>query len=113
MNLYKIIMTHAAPKGYEEAIKEYIIANTDQEVFDYLKNESGYTYWDDVERDEDTYGDEKTIDFIFNNKGDSQVESKWHDLFYGSTMYDWELYRENLGQLIIEALVSTGIAKLV
>jgi len=105
-------MTHAAQRGYEEAIKEYIIANNDREVFNYLKT-SGYTYWEDVERDEDTYGDEKTIDFIFYNKGDSQLESKWTDLFYGSTMYDWELYRENLGELVIEALVSTGVAKLV
>lgn len=113
MNLYKIIMTHAAPKDYKEAIKEYVIANSDEEVFKYLKNKSGYTYWDDIERDEDNYGDIKKIDFIFEKKGDSQLESKWQDLYYGSTMYDWELYRENLGQLIIEALVSTGVAKLV
>lgn len=112
MNLYKVKITHAAPKGYNEAIKEYLIANNEQEVFEYLKNNSGYTYWDDIERDEDEYSDIKKIDFIFEKKGDSQLSNKWEDLFYGSTMYDWELYRENLGQLVIDVLVSTDIAKL-
>lgn len=112
MNLYKINMTHAAPRGSETAIKEYVVANDDKEVFKYLKT-SGYTYWDDIERDEDEYEDMKKIDFIFENHGDVQVDDKWQNLFYGSTMYDWELYRENLDQLIIEALVSTGVAILV
>jgi len=74
MNLYKIIMTHASPKDYKEAIKEYIIANNNYKVFQYLKNDSGYTNWKDIERDEDDYGDIKKIDFIYKNKGDSQLE---------------------------------------
>ena len=111
MNLYKILMTHAAPKDNKTAIKEYVLAKDDKQVFEYLKNNSGYTYWKDIERDEDDYGDVKKIDFIFENHGDSQLDDKWEDLYYGSTMYDWELFKEDLSQTEIDTLVKLEIAK--
>lgn len=110
MNLYKILMTHAAPKDHETAIKEYIIAKDDKEVFDYLKNKSGYTYWDDLEEDE--YDGIPKLDFIYKNKGDFKCENKWQDLYYGSTMYSWGLYKENIQQNEIIALLNLKIAKL-
>ena len=112
MNLYKILMTYAAPKGSETAIKEYIIAENEESLFNYLKYDSGYTFWDYVESSEEMY-DEKTkiIDFIFQNKGDYNLESKWEDLYYGSTMYQWELFKENIENVEIDVLIKLGIAK--
>jgi len=109
MNLYKVNMTHAAPKGNETAIKEYIIANGDYEVFQYLKNNSGYTNWKDIERDEDDHGNIKTIDFIYESHGDVQLDNKWTDLYYGSTMYDWELCRESITPNEIDVLLRLEI----
>jgi hypothetical protein len=113
MNLYKVLMTHAAPKGYETAIKEYIIAEDDKAVFNYLKDKSGYTYWDDVENDKDEYGDMLKIDYIFEEKGDVNCDDKWCDLYYGSTMYSWNLFKEDLDQEEIEVLVTLEVAKVV
>lgn len=104
MNLYKILMTHAAPKDHETAIKEYLIAKDDKEVFDYLLNKSEYTYWNDQDKED--------VDFIFENKGDTECEYKWQDLYYGSTMYSWELYKENIQQHEIVTLLNLGIAKI-
>jgi hypothetical protein len=112
MNLYKILMTHAAPKDNQTAINEYVIAENEESLFNYLKYDSGYTYWDDVEKDGDTYdGEMKVIDFIFQNKGDLGLDSKWENLYYGSTMYQWELVEENIGDMEISVLVTLDIAK--
>ena len=46
MKLYEIGKTHYAPKDSEYGIQEYVVANNDKEVFDYLK--TGYTYWEDI-----------------------------------------------------------------
>lgn len=111
MNLYKVIMTHASSKDNESAIQEYLIASDDKAVFEYLKT-CGYTYWDDVEEDKDEYdGDTLVIDYIFENHGDSSLDSKWEDLYYGSTMYDWELFKVDINQYDIDALVRLEIAK--
>lgn len=112
MNIYKILITHASPKSNKTAIKEFIIASNDSEVFEYLKI-SGYTYWDDIEKDDDMYGDVKKIDFIFENKGDYELETKWEDLYYGSTMYQWELFKEHVTDAQIDTLIELGIAKLI
>ena len=114
MNIYKILMTHAAPKDYEIAIKEYVIAEDDKAVFNYLKNESEYvsSYWTDIENNGDIYYDDiKKIDFIFENNGESKIESNWDDLYYGSTMYDWELFKENINDTDIEVLTRLKIAR--
>jgi hypothetical protein len=112
MNLYKILLTHAAPKDYKTAIKEYLVAEDDKTLFEYLKK-SDYTYWEDCERDEDEYDGMFKIDFIFEHKGDSEIETNWQDLYYGSSMYDWELVKENIKQVEIDTLVNLGVAKVV
>jgi hypothetical protein len=114
MNLYRVWMTHAAPKDNQSAIQEYLIAEDDKSVFNYLKSPESYTYWNDVEKDQDEYDEDTlTIDYIFKNHGDSSLDSKWEDLYYGSTMYDWEIFKENLEQSEIDVLVKLEIAKTV
>jgi len=112
MNLYKVMMTHAAQKGSNCAIKEYLIAKDEVTVFEYLKK--SYTYWGDYESCPEEYEDAKEkLDFIWENKGDSSMESKWTDLYYGATMYDWELFKENLNSDDIATLERLEIAKLI
>ena len=111
MNIYKIIMTHAAPKDNKKAIQEYVIAKDDIDVFNYLKY--GYAYWKDYEDEEEYEDGEDKLKEIWENKGDSCLDSKWEDLYYGSIMYDWEVFKENISEEDILALERLEIAKII
>ena len=114
MNLYKILMTHAAPKDSSYAIQEYVIAESDEQVFKYLKKDTNYCYWNEQDDDNEDYSDGMTkMEYIFENKGDSTCEEKWQDLYYGSTMFDWELFKENIKQSEIDVLVKLKIVLVV
>lgn len=94
--LYKIWMTHYAPKDRESAIKEYVVATKDRDVFEYLSY--GYAYWEDMIGD---YNEEQYWE-ILNNHGD---EREVYDLYYGATQYSWEevvLIDDNVIQLMIK-----------
>lgn len=81
MKLFKIKVTHYAPKDFHSSIQEYVIANNDREIFEYLAK--GYAYWDEMlgDSDEDEYWE------ILENKGDDR---EVYDLYYGATQYSWE-----------------------
>ena len=95
MNLYKIEFTHYAPKDSSSGIKEYILANNDEEVFDYINKNYTWNGW--TER-EDEWGNECQTykEFVLENKGDDEDESLFEDLYYGQTTYSWELIKENI-----------------
>ena len=111
--LYKIKVTHAAPKSYHTSIEEYIIAENNKQVFNYLLK-SDYTYWEDYKYDEDyedyEYDGMNKLEYILENNGESTIESKWQDLYYGSKMYDWE-YVKDITNNDAVVLTNLGIAK--
>lgn len=119
MNIYRILMTHAGPKSRSIAIREYVIANDDKSVFNYLKDKSGYTNWNDLEDyyepcfSSKEYDDMTVHDFILYCKGDYNLASKWEDLYYGSIMYSWELYKENISDKETSILEGLEIVKIV
>lgn len=81
MKLFKIKVTHYAPKDFHSSIQEYVIANNDREVFEYLAK--GYACWNEMlgDSDEDEYWE------ILENNGDDR---EVYDLYYGATQYSWE-----------------------
>jgi len=120
MNLYQLNFTHYAQKGDKSGIRAFILADNDEQIFNYLAQESNplKTYWyddtkiiydsekeefinpEDDESDEEYDGwyDENYEPVTFKewclvNKGDGQKEL--HDLYYGQTVYFWELKKEN------------------
>ena len=101
MKLFKILLTHYAPKDSETAIKEFIVAEDDKQVFEYLKN--GYTYWSDIEND----GDLETLKEIFNDKGDNR---EVYDLYYGATQFSWKEV-ELIDDSVILSMIKNGLAK--
>ncbi len=110
--LYKIKVTHFAPKDSHIAIHEYVVAEDDRQVFDYLDN--GVGGWkkmmnDSIDWDpdnEDSYRDE--YDSIFLSNGDHERELC--DLYYGATIYRWEeVSIENKD--ILDLMIKEDIAK--
>jgi hypothetical protein len=112
-------MTHAGPKSSETAIQEYVIANDDKSVFNYLKDKSGYINWNDLEDcyepnfPNKEYDGMTVYDYILHCKGDHNLASKWEDLYYGSTMYSWDLYKENISDKEVSILEELEIVKIV
>ena len=123
MNLYEITLTHLAPKDSATAIKEYLVAENDIEVFEYLTKGEGkrYTYWEDkVNGDywkEDGYEKEEAIERIvewidntIREQGEHWNEDLYCDLYYGRTIYGWR--KTNVAdEELMRLMVKNGIAK--
>ncbi|MCC0684401.1 hypothetical protein [Clostridioides sp. ZZV14-6345] len=111
MKLFKIKVAHFAPKDLHSSIQEYVVANNDRDVFEYLAN--GYAYWKDIiesydELDIDTYDEAlETYEDIYNNKGDDR---EVYDLYYGATQYSWEEV-ELVDDSVIELMIKNELAK--
>lgn len=113
MNLYKVMMEHFAPKDSEKGIYTYLIAESDKEVYEWIKSEKRlkdgrviYNGWSEYEDD-----DEEFEERIINVKGqmyDDELELT--DLYYGVTLMGWDLEKENLLEDEIRVLVDLDIA---
>ena len=106
MNLYKIKVAHSAPKDTHESIQCYLIAESDEKVYEWLKaeNKDIITCWDDAEEENkkfdiyneeyETIGTETFKEKIIRLKGEINDEDyDFSDAYYGITLYGWE----NLG----------------
>ena len=103
MKLFKIKVTHYAPKDFHSSIQEYVIANNDREVFDYLAK--GYACWNEM------LGDSDECEYweILENKGDDR---EVYDLYYGATQYSWEevpLVNTKVLELMLENKLASKI----
>lgn len=124
MNLYKITFTHYSQKDSAIGIKALILANNDEQVYEWLASEpkigdSGLynSYrekepyvWDaekesfvDEDGDEvdDFWEDENGLPETFKNRmirlrgEENDKDYELHDLYYGLTLYGWGLLKEN------------------
>jgi len=127
MNLYKIIFAHYSPKDSEEGMKCLVIANNDDEVYEFLVNEgefpdgkSIYCSWKDNEEIEyENWFDENNKSETFKNRmirlkgeiNDDDVEL--NDLYYGKTQYGWELIKEDINLKDFEHLIDLKILKVI
>ena len=123
MKLYEITLTHLAPKDSATAIKEYLVAENDIEVFDYLTKGEGayYTYWNDkidveyleecgYEKDKACERIVEWIDNTIRNKGEHWNEELYWDLYYGRTIYGWNETNVTDEELM-NLMIKNGIAK--
>ena len=117
MNLYKIGFTHYSQKDNESGMKEYFLADNDEEVFNYINEKYTYNSWTDEDKEDmDIYDDHFNFieavsykDFILKNHGDDKDESLFDDLYYGQTTYYWELIKENISDEDINKLIELNI----
>lgn len=105
MKLYKILKTHYSPKDGEDSIHYFLVANNDEEVFDYLDKKELYGKWTkrsnecgllDIYDDnfnvigQETY--KQKMIRICGEFFDEHVDTSkgYYDSYYGVTHYGWE-----------------------
>lgn len=88
MNLYSIDFQHYSPKDYERGIKELVLADNDEQVYNIIKENYSYS-WSDSENDDP--GFKPTV---IAHKGEWDI-TELDDLYYGQTLYGWTLLVEN------------------
>lgn len=113
MNLYQIQLQHTAPKDTETAIACLLLAENDEQVYEWIKsadevkNSHIYCSWDDNEEegeefeifndDYEVVGTETFKEKIIRLKGEKNDEDyDYTDAYYGITLYGWELLKENV-----------------
>lgn len=128
MNLYQIMLEHYAPKDSEKGIFTYLAAESDDQVFEWLKNDPKlkdgrhlFTGYDMVEDDEESYeiydedyneiGTETAKERLIRLKGDlNDPDVELSDLYYGRTLIGWNVVKFNITELEIINLEGLGIA---
>lgn len=124
MNLYKIIFSHTGPKSTEYGIKCLLLAENDEQVYEWLKSDPTIGYdklivgWGDRENDSfhlyndeyDIIGSETFKEKMLRLKGDINDESyDFSDAYYGINQYGWELLKENVNPYFYSEFMDYGI----
>ncbi|MFB5758954.1 hypothetical protein [Paenibacillus medicaginis] len=128
MNLYEIKIEHYAPKDSQQGILTYLVANSDEDVYEWLKSDPKldrdrwvYTPYKDNEDDENTYdiygenyeviGEESYKERMIRLRGEMNDESvELSDLYYGKTLYGWNLVKEDIKEEEIGSVKRLGIS---
>lgn len=108
MNLYKITFTHTAPKDQAKGIKGYLLAENEEQVYNYIDKKYNYESWKDSDEDEDrepielydedynVIGTETFKEKMLRIKGEMNDEDyDYSDAYYGIELLGWELVKEN------------------
>ena len=115
MNLYKIVFSHSAPRDTESGIKTYLLANNEDDVYDYIDREYNYETWCESETDNEvfnTYDDDYNVignelfrERIIRLKGNINDEDiDFSDAYYGITLYGWELIESDTDKNFSDAI---------
>ena len=121
MNLYEIMFDHYSQKDSERGTLTYLIAKSDEDVYEWIKAEHElkngrqiYCSYEDREEDDEVYytydDDNLEIEETFKERmirlqGEmNDDDAELDDLYYGKTLYGWELIRENISLNGIEIL---------
>ncbi len=118
MNLYKIAFEHYSPKDSKEGIDTYLLANTAEEVYEYMRKE--YRIWDDsddmgpypvYDNDDNKIGTETLHEKIIRNCGELyDVDIDLSTAYYGATMRGWKLI-ETPPDIDFSDMIKLGIVK--
>lgn len=135
-NLYKLIFRHYAPKNGETGIICLLLAENDEQVYNWLASEpeiNGSTFYNNYKDHEkykwneqissyvDQHGNqeywyykdendnrEEFKDHMIRVRGEINTEYEVQDAYYGFIVYGWELVKENITTDYSE-LIETGI----
>lgn len=127
MNLYEIMFRHYAPKDSEHGVHTYLVANNDEEVFDWIKEENSVWFkgeindglsdgnclflsWSYKDMTNDDCYEEGFRDRIIACKGDMfDDETELCDLYYGQTLAGWRLVKEDAKPDTLQLISDYGI----
>lgn len=123
MNLYRVLFEHHSPKDAEIGIKTYLLASNNEGVYNFITNDnrvnSGWEYYQEetytlFDEECNVIGTETFKEKVIKAKGDmfdeELSENVLQDLYYGATVFGWELVKENITNEESELLIKTGIA---
>jgi len=113
MNLYKIEFLHASPKDSEIGMKCLLLAENDEQVYEWLKSEPKigerhlFNNWNDNETEneefniyDDNYEIIEKENFkqkIIRLKGQMNDDDyDYSDAYYGITLFGWSILKENV-----------------
>jgi hypothetical protein len=114
--LYKVLFIHYSPKDNQEGIQEFVLAESEEAVCDYVDTTHNYGSWAEHEEPYEEFDD---------NTGDSLGEipyrekvlkerGEWFeevsDLYYGATQWGWS-EPQSISEEDAEKLIALGIAK--
>lgn len=125
MNIYKIEFLHAAPKDTERGLKCLLLAENEEQVYEWIKSEpkigelSLYNEWADSEEENeefeiyndnyDVIGKENFKQKMIRLKGQMNDDDyDYSDSYYGITLFGWNLLKENVNTDYLE-LIELGI----
>jgi len=119
MSIYKIHVEHFSQKDSHKSIEAFLVADSDEAVYDWVDKKEYGTYTDRNDEDGliDIYDDE------YNVVGQESFKEKMlrvcgeffdedyepEELYYGAKIYGWEKLETNPFDLDIGALLSIGI----
>lgn len=123
MNLYSIDFLHASPKDAEYGMKCLLLAENNEQVYEFIKSEPElpdgalYNNWEANEEEEfDIYDDNYEIvgketfkEKMIRLSGEINDEDyDFSDAYYGITLFGWSLLKENVTTNYAE-LIELGI----
>lgn len=124
MKLYELLFRHYSQKDNKEGIICYLVANSDEEIYEFIKSEPKihcgtewerdiYNLWKykDDQEDESYEEDHKTrliecCGEMFDDYADIS------DLYYGLTHYGWKCVCEDINEDQIKVLQNVGVVVL-
>ena len=126
VNLYKIKFEHFAPKGSKAGIITYLIAASDEAVYEWMKSEPkvdgesiyiNYGYHEEDEEVFDMYDDKYNVigqetfkEKMIRLRGDiHDEEADISDAYYGVTLYGWECIKEDISIELSKSIKESGI----
>jgi|14_taG_2_1085336.scaffolds.fasta_scaffold112738_1 hypothetical protein len=85
MNLYKITFTHMGPKDRKDGIETYLVAESDEQVAEWIDKNHCYGRWFEVDED----ADEPALVFTL-GEDDAEIK-RWTDAGFKTEpfTYDW------------------------
>jgi hypothetical protein len=102
VRLYKIHVKHYSPKDSHEALQGFLVAESDEEVFYFVKTKLGYSTREELDEEfteevtvyDESYnavGTETVKQRIIRNKGEMfDSDTDVSDAYYGVTHYGWD-----------------------
>jgi len=99
--IYKIQVRHAGPKSSHDSIELFLIADSEEEVYQWIDKEKNYGAWNEaseegemceiLDSDYNVIGEESYKDKMIRLGGDfNDEDADYDDAYYGLTFYGWE-----------------------
>jgi hypothetical protein len=119
--MYQVMTNHYAPKDSHRAIWGYLIASSNEDVYEWLKSEQNvsdnlgslYLCWNNWENDDEAeylqLEDKFKTQMIAHRDEEETDRAEYTDLYYGRTFVSWDKVCDDILPSEIFILKQTGV----